>query len=99
MKKVLLVLTMFSIASICAAGSDGASLFSKCKSCHGDDGSKKALGVSPALKGQSAAQISDKLKGYQTGSYGGAKKAMMQSQANKLSGDDIKALSDYISKF
>ncbi len=98
MKKVLFLISIISLSAAAMAGPDGAALYAKCRGCHGADGSKHALGVSPSIKGQSAADIAKKLNGYKDGTYGGAKKATMTSQAGKLSADEIKALADYISK-
>ncbi|MGA1862509.1 c-type cytochrome [Deferribacter thermophilus] len=73
-------------------------LFAKCSGCHGKDGSKHALGVSNPLKGQSKEEIIKKLNGYKNGTYGGSKKRMMESQAKRLSKEDIEKLAEYISK-
>jgi len=43
-------------------------------------------------------QVTDALNGYKDGSYGGAMKSVMKGQASKLSDEDIKIVSDYISK-
>jgi cytochrome c len=73
-------------------------LYQKCASCHGTDASKKALGVSNILKGQSKDELVKKMKGYKDGSYGGSKKSVMASQMKDLSDKDINDLADYISK-
>ncbi|PLX69374.1 MAG: cytochrome C [Denitrovibrio sp.] len=100
MKKSLLAITfILSVSLLAIASTAGSSAYSRCKGCHGADGAKKALGVGAPLKGQSAAEITSKLNGYKDGSYGGTKKSTMESQAKRLSNDDISALADYISKF
>lgn len=99
MKKIIMVTALITSAVFLAVASNGNELFNKCKGCHGAAGDKPALGVSPLLKGQSKADIEMKLKGYKAGTYGGAKKSIMQSQAGRLSDEDIAALADYISKF
>jgi cytochrome c len=48
------------------------------------------------LKGQSAADIEAKLKGYADGSYGGKKAKIMQKIASKLSADELTAVSEHI---
>jgi cytochrome c len=73
-------------------------LFDKCKSCHGEDGSKKALGTSNPIKGQSKEDIIKKLNGYKNGTYGGEKKSIMAAQAKNLSEKDIHELAEYIAK-
>ncbi|MGE4268021.1 MAG: cytochrome c [Deferribacterales bacterium] len=97
MKKTIGFIVFLTAVSTAFAAADGAALYAKCKGCHGADGSKKALGVSGVIKGQSAKDIEADLKGYQAGE-GGAKKAIMQSQVAKLTPEEIKALADYISK-
>lgn len=98
MKKISFVLSLVLFSSYVMADS-GESLFSKCKSCHGADGSKNALGVSKPLKGQSKEDILKKLQGYKDGSYGGARKSIMKGQVSGLSEDDMKALAEYVAKF
>ncbi|HIM76102.1 MAG TPA: c-type cytochrome [Campylobacterales bacterium] len=77
---------------------DGKVLFAKCSSCHGVNGDKKALNKSQSIKGWSVVRLSDAINGYKDGSYGGSMKGVMRPQVNKLSSDEIKALSEYISK-
>ena len=99
MKKAVMILALITSVVFLAVASSGTEIYSKCKGCHGADGSKHALGVAPLLKGQSKADIEAKLKGYQAGTYGGEKKSIMHRQAKRLSDDDIAAVADYISKF
>jgi len=101
MKKTLIA-TMFilAVAMFSIASAEGSAIYNKCKTCHGSDGSKAAMGVPTAvLKGQSASDIEMKLKGYADGSYGGAKKNLMANQAKRLSDAEIKAVAEFISKF
>ena len=83
---------------VVVAQKDGATLFKTCASCHGPDASKPALGKSQVIKGWSAQKIADALHGYKNKTYGGASKAMMQGQVSKLSDEDIRVVSEYISK-
>jgi cytochrome c len=65
--------------------------------CHAPDGSKiVSASGSDMLKGQSAADIEAKLKGYADGSYGGKKAKIMQKIASKLSADELTAVSEHI---
>jgi len=77
---------------------DAKALFAKCSSCHGIDGDKKALNKSQSIKGWSVTKLTAAINGYKDGSYGGSMKGVMKPQINKLSDDEIKALSEYISK-
>lgn len=96
MKKAL-VLFFAGLVGFNVYAVDGKQIFdSKCVSCHGSKGEKKALGTGNVLKGQTAAEIEKKLLGYKNGSYGGSKKNIMKTNADKLSNDEIKAVSLYI---
>lgn len=98
MKKqlVLLSLAAFVFASSMAIAADGAEVFkSACASCHAVDGSKSAGGSTP-LKGQKADDVLKKLEGYAAGTYGGAKKTVMENIAKKYSADDLKTVATYI---
>ena len=74
----------------------GETIFGKCKSCHGTNAEKNALGASQVIKGWDAAKIENALKGYQSGTYGGAMKNIMAAQAKGLSDDEIKKVAKYI---
>ena len=69
-----------------------------CVGCHGKDFEKAALGKSKIVKDMTKAEIEASLKGYKDGSYGGAMKAVMKPNADKLSDEDIKAISEKFGK-
>ena len=98
MKKIfsLVIIGAFLALSVSAFSTDGKTLFKKCSACHGKDGSKKALGTGAPLKGQKADALFKKMKGYQDGTYGGKKKAIMKRNVAKLSDEQLKALAAYI---
>ncbi len=77
---------------------DAKKLFGKCAGCHGNKAQNKALGVSHVIAGWDAKKIEHALKGYKAGTYGGAMKGVMKTQASSLNDADIKALAEYISK-
>ena len=81
-----------------ATSSNGEAIYKVCSSCHGANAEKAALGKSQVIKGWSADKVESALNGYKDGTYGGTMKALMKGQASKLSPEDIKAVSDYISK-
>lgn len=93
MKKFLLLSSLVVVSSLVAA--DGAALYSKCVSCHGEKGEKTQFAK---IQGLTKEDIATKLKGYRDGN-GGAKKAMMVPQAKGLDEAAITTLADYISKF
>ena len=96
--KVILLVSFLSMA-VTALASDGATLYKKCIACHGTDGSKVALKVGAPIKGQTEQELYEKMKGYQDGTYGGEKKAIMKRNVDKLTDDDLKALAAYIATF
>lgn len=76
----------------------GDSIYRACSACHGLNGEKVALGKSKIIQGWSADKVADALKGYKDGSYGGVMKAIMKGQVSALSDNEIKLVSEYISK-
>ena len=75
-----------------------STLYQPCAGCHGMDASKAALGKSQIIKGWDVKKIADALHGYKAGTYGREMKGLMAGQTSKLSDEDIKILSEYISK-
>ncbi|MBU1248960.1 MAG: c-type cytochrome [Proteobacteria bacterium] len=99
MKLFALSLTLvLALAVTVACASSGADLYnSKCSGCHGKDGAKAAASSgNVTLKGQSAADIETKLKGYVDGSFGGKKMKVMQKMAGKLSPEETTAVAEHI---
>lgn len=84
------------VASTMMMASNGADLYTKCASCHGSMGEKKALGKSKVINEMSEEEIVIALKGYKDGSYGGAMKGLMKGQVSKLTDDDISTLAAHI---
>ncbi|MCF6309560.1 MAG: c-type cytochrome [Sulfurimonas sp.] len=80
------------------AARTGQNIFAACSACHGADASKIALGKSQVVKGWSSEKVTNVLNGYKDGTYGGAMKGIMKGQVSALSDEDIKAVSEYISK-
>jgi len=76
---------------------DGAAIYnSACKVCHGAKAEKVALGKSKVLATLSQDEIVSTMNGYKDGSYGGAMKAIMIPQVNKLSEADIAAVAAHV---
>ncbi len=80
------------------AARSGQTIFQTCVSCHGINAQKAALNKSQIIQGWEAQKTSDALYGYKAGTYGGAMKGVMLGQVSKLSDEDIKMVSEYISK-
>ena len=75
----------------------GKAVYKACASCHGQNAEKPALGKSQIIKGWSVSKTQNALNGYINGTYGGGMKAIMKGQAARLSADESKAVSEYIS--
>jgi len=70
----------------------------KCASCHGTNAQKSALNASENIALWDAKKIEDALHGYKNGSYGGKMKAIMQAQSKPLNDEEIRLLSNYITR-
>lgn len=74
----------------------GQSLYTTCIGCHGAAGEG---GVGPKLAGQTADNLTAKMKAYRAGEQVGPMTAMMAPMAASLTDDEIDALADYITTF
>ncbi len=77
---------------------DGATIYKRCSTCHGNNGEKVALGKSKIIKDMTKQEIIDSLKGYKNGTYGGPMKGLMTGQVKTLNDASIKEIADYIGK-
>lgn len=80
------------------ASVDAKDLFKSCSACHGLNGEKPALGKSKLIQGWSAAKVTKALNEFKNGTYDSPTKKIMKSNASRLNDEQIKILSDYISK-
>ena len=97
MKKLIIVSGAAALLAGSLFAADGATLYNKCKACHGAKAEKMYLNKVPALSSLSKEEIAEALKGYKEGSLDKFKSsAMMKPLAKGLSDDDIAALSEYI---
>jgi len=85
MKKIVLGTLLLSAAAFAAVN------LGACKSCHGQNFEKKALGKSKVVKDLTKAEVSAALVGYKNGTYGGPMKGVMKGQVAKYSEADLKA--------
>lgn len=94
LKKVLVIIALSSAMF----ASSAANLYSsKCASCHGTKGEKKALGKSDVINKMSVAKLTTLLKGYKTGKENlHGMGALMKGQVANLSDSEIKNLATYI---
>ncbi|MCK9454892.1 c-type cytochrome [Sulfurimonas sp.] len=94
MRKTLLIL--ISIATVASA----TQLFDKCAACHGKNGQRHSQNLTKSIAGMDKKEITTILKEYRAGTrdiYGLG--SMMWGQTKRLSDEDIKELSTYISSF
>jgi len=70
------------------------SLWAGCAACHGQNG--EGMAVFPALKGQTADYIIDRLTTYKNKGEVGAMSSTMWAQAGQLSEQDIETLGKFI---
>ena len=83
---------------VAKAVKSGEEIFKACIACHGKNAEKVALGKSQIIKGWSASKISAALNGYKDGTYGGKMKVLMIGQVGFLTDEEVKSVSEYISK-
>jgi len=81
-----------------ASTKTGAQIYMKCAGCHGQSAEKSALGKSQVIKGWESSKVTTALNGYKAGTYGGGMKDLMKGQVTGLTDNDIKLVSEYISK-
>jgi cytochrome c len=97
MKYVIVCLASCLLFATTAFADGSADLFAKsCKGCHGSDASKVSMGMTRPLNSLSQDEVRDALHGYKSGTYGGAKKSMMERVVKPLSDEDIEALAAHI---
>lgn len=69
-----------------------------CKSCHGTNWDKNALGKSKKVSYMTHTEIANALIGYKTGTYGRAMKGLMKGQVAKYSTSDLEAFAQTIGR-
>ncbi len=78
-------------------GGDAAKKIPACMACHAPNGAGNVAAKDPRLSGQHAAYTAKQIARYKEGNHNGSANAkMMQDIANRLSPEEIKALSEYI---
>lgn len=67
-----------------------------CKSCHGYEFNKQALGKSVDITGMTLDELKNSMKGYKNGTYGGPMKAIMSMHVKKYTDEEIDAIAQTI---
>ena len=92
MKRIIIASTLLTA---CIAF---ANPYEKCVTCHGANGEKAAMGKSKVIKDMSKDDFIAALKGYQTGTYGGAQKILMTPAVKDMTEETMKEIADLIIK-
>ncbi|PWB55870.1 MAG: cytochrome C [Nitrosomonadales bacterium] len=79
---------------------DGAALFKEktCTACHGKDAKTPLMPNYPRLAGQNAAYAEQQMKDIKSGARNNGQTAAMKGVMHLVSDEEIKALSEYLSK-
>ncbi|KAB0614211.1 c-type cytochrome [Campylobacter hyointestinalis] len=101
MRKILFVSALAALSCSMYAA-DGATIFNKCKACHGAKAEKSYLNKVPVLTTVDAAERLALMKEYKAGTVEGGKGkfgmgGVMKGQMAPLSEADMVAVNDYIS--
>jgi len=90
MNKIVLGALLAGVAAF------GAVNVESCKSCHGQNWEKAALGKSKVVAGMKSTTIEASLKGYQLGTYGGTMAGVMKGQVTKFSDKELTEIAKLI---
>jgi cytochrome c len=99
MKKVLLIAAAIGMSAP-ALALDGAKLYQErtCWSCHGKDAKKPLMPNYPKLAGQNAAYAEAQMKDIKSGARNNGQTAAMKGVMGLVTDEEMKAISDYLSK-
>lgn len=100
MKFVLLLIATALTASPALAALDGAALYKDktCNACHGPKGDKPLMPNYPKVAGQNAAYAEQQIKDIKSGARNNGQTAAMKGVLHLVNDEEIKAISDYLSK-
>lgn len=100
MKFVMTLIAAAIVASPAIAAMDGAALYKDktCNACHGPKGDKPLMPNYPKIAGQNAAYTEQQMKDIKSGARNNGQTAAMKGVMHLVNDEEIKALSDYLSK-
>lgn len=100
MKFILLLIATALTASPALAALDGAALYKDktCNACHGPKGDKPLMPNYPKVAGQNAAYAEQQIKDIKSGARNNGQTAAMKGVLHLVNDEEIKAISDYLSK-
>ena len=96
----LLVCTANVAAASAAPPPPGARLYSEktCNACHGPKGDKPLMPNYPKIAGQNAAYAEQQMKDIKSGARNNGQTAAMKGVMHLVNDEEIKALSEFLSK-
>lgn len=100
MNKVMAFIALATFASASAMAADGAKLYADktCNACHGPAGNKPLMPDYPKIAGQNAKYIEKQMQDIKSGARANGNAAAMKGVMHLVNDEEIKALSEYISK-
>ena len=100
MKFVMTLIAAALVASPAIAALDGAALYKDktCNACHGPKGDKPLMPNYPKIAGQNAAYTEQQIKDIKSGARNNGQTAAMKGVMHLVNDEEIKAISEYLSK-
>lgn len=100
MKFVMTLIATALVAGSAVAAPDGAKLYADktCNACHGPKGDKPLMPNYPKIAGQNAAYAEQQMKDIKSGARNNGQTAAMKGVMHLVNDEEIKALSEYLSK-
>lgn len=100
MKFVMTLIAAAIVASPAIAAMDGAALYKDktCNACHGPKGDKPLMPNYPKIAGQNAAYTEQQMKDIKSGARNNGQTAAMKGVMHLVNDEEIKAISEYLSK-
>ncbi|MBP5987281.1 MAG: cytochrome c [Azonexus sp.] len=100
MKFVMSLLAAALVASPVIAAPDGAKLYAEktCNACHGPKGDKPLMPDYPKIAGQNAKYVEQQMKDIKSGARNNGQTAAMKGVMHLVNDEEIKAISEYVSK-
>jgi cytochrome c len=100
MKFVMSLIAAAIVASPAIAAPDGAKLYAEktCNACHGPKGDKPLMPDYPKIAGQNAKYVEQQMKDIKSGARNNGQTAAMKGVMHLVNDEEIKAISEYVSK-
>lgn len=98
--KITVVLVLISVLAMNSQAADGKKLFVEktCVACHGAEGKKPLMKEYPKVAGQNKEYIEAQMQDIKSGKRANGNSAAMQGVMHLVSDEEIKVISEYLSK-